>query len=222
MRDRNPWSSLPTQPPFVLSCDQPQVTEFNDRASPDHYLHLEIVPEPFLGNPEAPVVLLNLNPCFSQTDVAEHLKPQFLAAAQANLLHSYEPYPFYLLDPELPSPGRDWWLQKLRALIARVGVQAVANSIFVAEVHGYHSRKYHHRVRLLPSQRYSLDLITAALNRQALVVIMRGARHWYSLIPQLLAHSAVARLRNVRNPCISSRNCPEAFERIVAAIETAG
>jgi hypothetical protein len=218
----NPWHDLPNQSPFVLPQDEPLITRFNQRASPDHYFHLDIVPEPYLGNPVAPVVLLNLNPGFSDDDVATHLKPSFHAAARANLLHTYTPYPFYLLDPELPSPGRDWWLRKLRALIQRVGLRSVANAVFVAEVHGYHSRRYHHQLAPFPSQQYTQHLVRAAIGHDALILIMRGARFWRALLPELANRSSVGELRNVQNVTISPGNCPEFFENIIGAIQRAG
>ncbi len=218
----NPWHDLPSQSPFVLPQDESQIVNFNSQASPDHYLHLDIVPEPYLGNPAAPLVLLNLNPGFSESDVAAHLKPVFQGAARANLLHSYKSYPFYLLDPELPSPGRDWWLRKLRALIERVGLQAVAHSVFVAEVHGYHSRTYRHHSPPFHSQRYTQRLVRAAIERDALVLIMRGGRFWRAFVPALTSHSLVGQLRNVQNATISPGNCPEFFEALVVAIRRAG
>ena len=218
----NPWHDLPVQAPFVLPQDQHQANRFNERARPEHRLHLEIVPEPYLGNPAAPVVLLNLNPGFSETDLAVHLKPAFQAAARANLLHSHARCPFYLLDPELPSPGRDWWLRKLRALIERAGLQAVSRSVFVAEVHGYHSRKFRHQPSPFPSQRYTQQLLNAAIERNALILIMRGASLWHSLNSRLVIYPSLARVRNWQNPSISPGNCPEVFGRVVAAIESAG
>jgi hypothetical protein len=218
----NPWRDLPHSAPFVLPQDEPQIARFNQRAKHDHRFHLDIVPEPYLGNPTAPVVLLNLNPGFSENDVAIHLKPAFHAAARANLLHSYMPYPCYLLDPHLRSPGRDWWLRKLRALIDRVGLEAVAALVFIAEVHGYHSRRYRHQSPPFPSQRYTQDLVRAALGRNALVLIMRGARIWETYLPELADYTSLGRLRNVQNATISPGNCPEFFERIVSVVRRGG
>ncbi len=58
----NPWLHLPMTAPFVLAEDAPLVERFNLTASPDHRLDLTLLPEPFLGLPSAPVVLLGLNP----------------------------------------------------------------------------------------------------------------------------------------------------------------
>ena len=58
----NPWRHLPDIPPFVLDSDRRAIEEFNASASADTHVHLDLLPEPFLGNKDAPVVLLNLNP----------------------------------------------------------------------------------------------------------------------------------------------------------------
>jgi hypothetical protein len=216
----NPWTHLPASAPFVLPIDAEAVERFNAKASRDHAIHLEIVPEPFLGNPLAPVVLLNLNPGFVETDRTVHLDPAFNAAAVANLRHQHPEYPLYLLDPAFSSPGQDWWKRKLRVLIEEVGLHAVASNLFVVEIHGYHSRKYSGGLRL-PSQRYTQELVRAAIAREATMVVMRGRRAWNALIPELFNIPSIAFLRNVQNPTISPGNCPDSFGHIVAAVRTA-
>ena len=58
----NPWRELPCQPPFLLPCDAASVEQFQASGPAEaHRLHLELLLEPFLGRPHAPVVLLNLN-----------------------------------------------------------------------------------------------------------------------------------------------------------------
>ena len=61
---RNPWIDLPETAPFVLACDKQGIGDFNHTAKPEHTIHLELLPEPYTGNPEAMIILLNLNPGF--------------------------------------------------------------------------------------------------------------------------------------------------------------
>lgn len=216
----NPWTNLPASAPFVLPNDAEAIERFNAKVARDYTIHLEIVPEPFLGNPLAPLVLLNLNPGFVETDRTVHLDPTFNAAAVANLGHRHPAYPFYLLDPAFPSPGQDWWKRKLRVLIEEVGLQAVASNLFVVEIHGYHSRRYSSALRL-PSQAYTRQLVLDAIARDATIVVMRGRRARNSLVPELLSLSSVAFVRNIQNPAISPRNCPDSFARILASVRSA-
>lgn len=216
MADNNPWRLLPPFPPFVLPDDRDAVEAFNVRASAEHAVHLELLPEPFLGNPEAPVVLLNLNPGFSDADHAAHQEPSFASASTDNLLHRRAQFPFFLLDPSIPSPGQHWWKQKLRRLIERTSLLAVATNVFVIEIHGYHSRRFSSRLAL-SSQRYTRQLVLNAVRRNATVIVMRGWRWWSELVPEL-SQNSVAFLRNVQNPTISPSNCPDIFDTVVTRI----
>ena len=68
---RNPWLSLPEKAPFVLECDKQSILDFNSRAKPQYWIHLEELPEPYTGNPLANIVLLNLNPGFYERSEAD-------------------------------------------------------------------------------------------------------------------------------------------------------
>lgn len=84
----NPWLLLPQDPPFVAAADRESIDAFNATADNDHRIHTDVLPEPFLGLPTADVVLLNLNPGFSEEEVAyHHLDAYFREAALANLAH---------------------------------------------------------------------------------------------------------------------------------------
>jgi hypothetical protein len=163
-----------------------------------------------------PVVLLNLNPGFVEADQVTHLDPAFNAAAVANLRHGAKPYAFYLLDPANSSPGQDWWMRKLGALISESSLVAAADRVFVIELHGYHSRRYSASFRPR-SQAYSRALVLRAIHRRAELVVMRGWRQWLELVPELAAAEQLTMVRSVQNPCITPRNLAS-FGRIVAAV----
>jgi hypothetical protein len=214
----NPWRELPETGQLVLRSDADLVKQFNARVKPDHRLHLNLIPEPYLGNPIAPVVLLNLNPGFHKSGESLHRDRDFRRAARDNLLHARKSWPFYLLDPSLKEGrGRKWWLSCLSALIDEVGSdKTVASSIFVAEIHGYHSKRYRRQRPALPSQRYTVSLVQQALARNALCLIMRGAKYWRMAVPGL---EKCPKLRNPRNPSISCRNCgSDSFAEIVRRV----
>ena len=62
----NPWQRLPDRPPFVLPEDAAVVREFNAQVTEHFFLRVDdLLPEPFVGDPKAPVVLLGTNPRFS-------------------------------------------------------------------------------------------------------------------------------------------------------------
>ena len=73
----NPWQRLPLDAPFVLPEDHAAIANFNASAPGEKFVHLEVLPEPFLGRPDAPVVVLGLNPGFKDTDLVQHRDPAF-------------------------------------------------------------------------------------------------------------------------------------------------
>src|SRR5258708_3351539 len=102
---KNPWKALPAEPPYVLSDDAVDLEAFSQSASDDMHIHTELLPEPFLGRPDASVVLLNLNPGFSPDDPATHLRREFILESRRNLAHDGSEFPFFFLHPQLGAPG---------------------------------------------------------------------------------------------------------------------
>lgn len=214
----NPWLDLSPVPPFVLAVDRAAIDSFNHQARPEVFIHLELLPEPFLGAPMAPVVLLSLNPGYSPDDLQPHQDPTFQALSRANLEHAPTQYPFVLLNPKVETPGRRWWESKLARLIEARGRETVARQVLCVEVFPYHSYRFAHAKLQVPSQAYSLQLVRNALRRNALVVVMRAERIWRQALPELADYPFLFRLRNPQNVVISERSCPEGFATILRAL----
>jgi hypothetical protein len=216
--DANPWRSLPAEAPFVLPGDELAIEAFNRRATEDHRVHLELLPEPFFGSQDAPVVVLGLNPGFDPRDEEAHRTPRFEQAMRRNLAHEHGPFPFYYLDPAVAdTPGGAWWLRRLRQPIAVAGLDVVASRILCVELFPYHSRRYG-RVPPLPSQGYGFHLVAQALRRNALVVAMRSWRLWVKAVPTLAGYPRLVRLRSPQNVAISPRNCGDAWPLVTSAL----
>ena len=67
----NPWCFLPEAQPFVLQADAAAVATCNlKNAGTPRELHTELPPEPFSGRLDAPVVLLDFHPDYSENDAA--------------------------------------------------------------------------------------------------------------------------------------------------------
>ena len=213
----NPWIELPTVHPYVLSIDEPAINQYNCNASEQHRLRLDVLPEPFIGSLTAPVVILGLNPGFDNRDPEIHANPQFQELLRANYRHSLSDLPFFFLDPRFKSPGREWWEKKLKPLIDRFTTEEIAHSLFCVEYFPYHSQRFRRMGQPLPSQWYAFDLVSEAIIRNAVIVIMRARKLWLEAVPELGKHSRVYTLKSPQNVVISPRNCPE-FEVIVSAI----
>ena len=90
----NPWIDLPDSPPFVLSDEYDSIRSFNEKTNEIQKIRLELIPEPYLGNPNSPIVLLNLNPGFMEEEIIFHLSDlYFISESRKNLLHLEQVYP---------------------------------------------------------------------------------------------------------------------------------
>ena len=217
----NPWKNLPTTAPFILPEDKEIINACNKRwiGTPYEVL-LNEIPSPYIGNPKAPIVLLNLNPGYSPCDQESPNLARFREVARANLLHQFNDYPFYVLDPSLegtPS-GYAWFMQKLGPLMraANLTTQELSKKLFTVEYFPYHSVKYGWKGGILPSQKYSVYLIMEAIRRETIIVIMRGKNIWTEAIPELTKYPKVYKLNSPQNVIISENNLgEEAFDLIV-------
>ena len=99
---RNPWSSLPNSPPFVLADDKRAIEAFNQKAKKNAIIQTEMLPEPFVGSLNAPVFVLLENPGAGggEEDFALHRQPEFQRRVRA--CHQQRPsqFPHYFLDPD--------------------------------------------------------------------------------------------------------------------------
>jgi hypothetical protein len=66
----------------------------------------------------------------------------------------------------------------------------------------YKSWRYAPLGAVLPSQRYSFDLVSDAIRRRKQIVVMRSERIWLSSVPELQSYPYV-RLSNHQNPHLS-------------------
>src|SRR3989344_5654820 len=96
----NPWTHLPNDAPFVLPEDDGSVRAFNKRhaGKPTEVL-FDQLPSPYVGNPEAAIVLLNLNPAYALETASTPTLALFTDIAKANFEHRFFDYPFYPLAP---------------------------------------------------------------------------------------------------------------------------
>jgi hypothetical protein len=122
---QNPWHALPGYPPYLLMPDQRAVLAHNERVPEVLQVKHNVLPEPYLGRPDAPVLLLNLNPGYTEEDIAFYRQTNVRHLWRKNLLHEKMEYPFWLLDPTLDPEvgGARWWRQKLRELIETAGLK---------------------------------------------------------------------------------------------------
>lgn len=207
---KNPWSDLPTTSPFVLAEDEKAIEAFNDRCrDPKGKILLDQLPSPYVGNPGASIVLLNLNPGYAPETASETACELFDRIARSNFLHQFDEYPFYPFNPalaEVLQAGYKWWKGRVGPLMraANIEWEELSKKIFCVEYFPYHSVKYQWKGELLPSQRYSVYLVEMALKKNPVVIVMRGERIWREAVP-LLSKIPYATC-NPQKPYISEGN----------------
>ena len=220
-RSRNPWIDLPEEPPYVLPLDRPYVEAFNRHVGNDYQLRLNLLPEPFIGNKRAPVVLLNRNPGFRP---AEH------CGASHPLVRTDHPRG-HLCEPTNGSAPRSHsrvGTSARRGLVAQMLARRDRRRSRTRDtgcprtgdrVSRHHSRRWRALPVTLPSQAYGFSLVERAMNRGAMVVIMRGLWDWEVAVPALGDYAQRVVIRNPRSSTISERNCgSKPLKQILAAL----
>ena len=224
----NPWKNLElnSEGPYISSGDEASIEKLQTRlgGKEEYKLHLELLPEPFIGDPNAPIYLLNLNPGYKEENKSEMLIIQ--NDIIDNNKHKSMNYPFYYLNPDEEKAaikGSEWWLSKLSQLKKEVGdQQKLSKNIFCIEYFPYHSMKYKDckEIGKLPSQKYVRYLIEKAINNEKnnenkIFIIMRSLKKWLGLeelrsgLYKLQKSNRIFFCSNYQNPAISFNNLKE-------------
>ena len=207
----NPWLALPTQPPFVLPEDELKLTDYAKLPSDTAY-HLDLPPLPFQGLPDAPIVLLGLNPGYSKAnDEIWHKTPEFIEINQRNYRHdATSEYPLFFLDPNIEggslNGGQNWWHRRLKPLReADYDDKLLARAFLSVQYVPYRSKSYKHNRTGLESQKYGFDLVRQAVKRGALIIGLRSEKLWKEAVEELDGYERFYKLSNPRYPVLSEK-----------------
>ena len=221
--EANPWLHLPATSPFVLPIDAPFINALNGvipKDSPQQIV-TDLLPNPFSGLHEAPVVILLANPgldsgdkrAFARADRREAIMKGLQSAGGAE---------FWPLLPMFEStPAGRWWRTRTADLAAEVGgAEVLAGKILAIDFHGYHSKQWLAPLVTFPSQHFGFALVRQAMGRGALIVMGRASRHWLAGIPGLNGYRPkVENRRSPRSAYLSRGNLSDSdFKRIVSAL----
>lgn len=229
----NPWADnigswLKESKRFLLEEDQKVL----DSKNLTENFELKLLPEPYIGNREAPIYLLNLNPsvddlmCLPDPEEIKPLQARLKSHMICNYLfyenknewikcNEYLKFKFYHLDPEYKYfQGFWWWYRKLKKLLEVLqkdnklydSFKIAANSLFNVEYMPYHSKKYINIWCRLPSQEFNFGLVETALKENKIIIIMKGKEQWTQAIPGLESHDEVYTLNSPQNSVISEKN----------------
>lgn len=213
----------------MLAEDRDAVERFNSKPTrkEEHRFHTQLPPLPFQGNPNAPVVLLGLNPGYAESDEQNHLTPAFLEANWRNYKHDTSAdYPFFFLDPQYASDaGQTWWHKRLSHLRrdskhhGEFSDEHLAKSLLSVQYFPYRSSGY--RSASVASQQYGFDLVKKAMARGALIVLLRSWSLWRKAIPELESYPNLLRTSSSLQPVLSRKQLGDAsWEKLLAALRT--
>jgi len=220
----NPWKQLPDNGPYVVPADAKNIEEHNKEILKLQY-QTDVVPQPYIGSPSAPVYLLALNPGYCNRDIDPEQISNLAKVKRDTLMHNVDSaeYPFYPIDPEHRDTSTgEWWWKRLRKLAHDVGTKNLAKNIFCVEYISYHSSKYskmkmgNTEDRLL-SQQYSGHLVQQALNEGKEIVFMRSQKLWESLVDGLADYPNKHELNSNRSVYITSGNL-KTYDRLVTIL----
>lgn len=200
---KNPWKSLPSLAPYVLAEDLELIKDHKNYPT----LHLDTLPEPFIGGLKAEVVLLNLNPGFHQSDVDMNMKSGlFIDMVRKNHINPDSSEFYYFSEGLDFTEGYKWWHKRFKALISYgISEKILAEKIMCIEYFPYHSVNYNHIDTLLPSQIYAFQLAREAIHQNKMIIIMRYKKGWLEAVPELIEYPYLI-LNNPRNVSISPGN----------------
>lgn len=205
----NPWIDVDLAPTnataYVHPADADHIAAYNSKVCNASFrLSLHMLPEPWVGNLDAPVVVLLANPGATEAETQPTWRPiaRQRELAQQALRQDVMEYPFYWLHPDLAATdGGKWYGQKLRWLIDATSTHSVAQNLLTLETHAYHSRKFDASVNKLPTQAFQAEILRRAIQRDALIVALRvRTQFWEKLVPELGTYAKTGRVLQTRNP----------------------
>ena len=176
------------------------------------------LPEPYTGNVASNVVCLNLNPGIGKCDACFRFDDHYLRITQNTLCHRLDHHMW--IDDEIKCKlgglheGCKWWRDKTKDI--KVAIDNKNINMFVLEFFPYHSQ-HSFPFPNLPSDNYRNQLLQDAINKEKLIVIMRGKSKWFGIkefgigekLKELEDKNRIIILSNPQNPSFSSKNIGE-------------
>ncbi len=232
----NPWLNISLSD-TVADCDKPVINSLTTAVKSK--IVLDTLPEPYHGDPEAKVYLLNGNPGHSEKDLtfvgcgnaiqAVSVLPNGKNAFSniyekeicEELWHINKKF-IWLRDPETvvnaigeSHLGYKWWKDRVRKLKKACDREI---SVFCIECFPYHTK--HKMAFDLPSGKYVDDFIYRAMEEEKVIVLMRSRREWFARIKGLENYSNLILLNSCQNVSLSPGNMTKSdWEKLVKTLK---
>lgn len=221
----NPWANI-TINDTIADCDKPVIKALPDKVK----MHIEIrtLPEPYHGDPEASVYLLNGNPMAGDNDLHYIGQPAYQKEIKDELMHINTDFLWLrknetIVDANgIPYPGYAYWKKYTKEL------RAAKNnpSLFCIEAFPYHTKHSSDfsSVCNLPSDGYTNAMILHAIRNNKYIVLMRCAKYWMKRVPELIDYPRLITLNTnqriylTRNNMSKSLPTQQAWDNFIASL----
>lgn len=185
----NPWAAI-KDGNYVLETEK-------DAAKHEQYqFHTDLPPQPFQGNPEAPIWILMLNPGYSEktdqypvSDADYYKKHDDRRKAMLAQLTFSPPkeknHWHYVLDNEDRNYSKNWFKEHF---FKDMGIDEnnVDKNIFILQACGYVSEKFNgdlnKMTKSFPHMEYAQKLARWGLNHGKIIVIARSCTYWQNVL----------------------------------------
>lgn len=206
---------------LVLEQEKEIIEKFNNSTNETYKVHTEIMPAPFMGNVlTSPIVLLTLNPGYDEKEEEKDYYNEYKSYWKNEIqhIHSVPELPLFCLEDKYVKYS-DYWLKKFMPLISVSSKEKVAQNISIIQFFPYHTKKYKDMPKrllkgYLGSQKYNFELVKQAIERKAIIIILRKKRLWFEAIPKL--NNERTRFTNsALNTIQSEKNLGGTFREVV-------
>lgn len=206
---------------LVLEQEQEIIEKFNNSTNETYKVHTEIMPAPFMGNVlTSPIVLLTLNPGYDEKEEEKNYYNEYKLYWKNEIqhIHSVSELPLFCLEDKYVEYS-DYWLKKFMSLISVSSKEKVAQNISIIQFFPYHTKKYKNIPKrllkgYLESQDYNFELVKQAIERKAIIIILRSKKLWFEAIPDL-DNERTRFTNSALNTIQSEKNLGGTFKEIV-------
>lgn len=219
----NPWSNF-EKSDFLVHPDDRSILEYHNKHSkPQHQFLTHLAPEPWIGNIEAPIVVLLANPGATNLDVKGREQPKasaIISKSISNLRQESVDYPHFFFNPELSeTAGQAWYFKAFKSLLQHFDTKHLAKNVLTCEMAPYHSKNWKKPSNDFPTQKYTNYLVKIAIQRNAIILMHRARKLWLAMVPELERYPLKYVPSSWQSPAISPRNYKTSFESIRSRLE---
>lgn len=182
--EKNPWAAI-KDGSYGLENEK-------DAAGNEQYqFHTDLPPQPFQGNPEAPIWILMLNPCYSKDDKEYYEKETERKEAMLNQLSFTPPkeenHWHYVLDNSEKNFSRKWFDERfIKNKDMGITADNVDDKIFILQACGYASEKFdsdlNKMTKSFPHMRFAQELARWGLRHGKTILIARSRKYWLEVL----------------------------------------